>query len=515
MLDQTRRSCGASDPASSLRICFANAIIKKITTFCLAVIISIGAAGTVFAEPDDSASAGAEIYLEDPSLEAPDTSHAEAALLVDMNSGRTIYGKNADERLYPASTTKMMTAILALESGRMEETTTATYEALKSITLEDSHMGITIGEELSMVDLVNSMMIYSANDSANVIACHLGGTMEEFVDMMNAKALEIGMSNTHFVNPCGVHDDDHYTTANDLATLAQYCMKNEEFREIVKKPSYHIAPTNKYEVDRDLPSTNLFLSMARSSYYMYKPCTGIKTGTTEAAGHCLVSSASYNGQDLLAVVLKCDDLDVKENAFSYKVSKSLFDFGFNNYESGVVATTGTIVTHSKVAESKKGKAVNLTVESDVNALVPKGVDITKDVEAVTDVPDNLTAPISKGDVLGTVTYTYNGVEMGTANLIAANDVEQDMILHIFLIVIGVIKNPLFFIPVILIIIVALIAKSRKKRRERKKRLQQLKQRREAEESRKFGHNDRITRNAEHRRTSAKGANSRYSDDRIV
>ena len=321
------------------------------------------------------------------------------------------------------------------------------------------------------------------------------------------------MNNTNFVNACGVHDDNHYTTANDLAILAQYCMKNETFREIVKKPSYHIDPTNKYEYDRDLPSTNLFLSMARSSYYMYKPCTGIKTGTTEAAGHCLVSSASYNGQDLLAVVLKCDDLDVKENAFSYKVSKSLFDFGFNNYESGIVATTGTIVTHSKVAESKNGKAVNLTVESDVNALVPKGVDITKEAQAVTNVPETLTAPIAKGDVLGTVTYTYNGVEIGSANLIAANDVERDIILHIFLMIIRVIKNPLFFIPVILIIIVAIIARSKKRRRERKKRLQQLRQKREAEESRIIGHNDRITRNAEHRRTSAKGANSRYSDER--
>ena len=487
--------------------------IKKITSFCIAVMISIGAAGTVFAEPDDNAGADASIYLEDPSLEAPDTSHAEAALLIDMNSGRMIYGKNIDEHLYPASTTKMMTAILALESGKMGETTTATYEALKTITLEDSHMGITIGEELSMTDLVNSMLIYSANDSANVIACHVGGSIEEFVEMMNTKAQELGMNDTHFVNACGVHDDNHYTTANDLAILAQYCMKNETFREIVKRPSYHIAPTNKYTVDRDLPSTNLFLSMARSSYYVYKPCTGIKTGTTEAAGHCLVSSASYDGQDLLAVVLKCDDLDVKENAFSYKISKSLFDFGFNNYESGIVAATGTIVTHSKVAESKKGKAVNLTVESDINALVPKGVDITKEAEAVINVRDNLTAPITKGDVLGTVTYTYKGVDIGTANLIAANDVEQDVILHTFLVIIGVITNPIFFIPVILVIIIAFIARSRKRRRERKKRLHQLRQKRESEESRLIGHTDRITRNTENRRTSAKGANSRYSDER--
>ena len=175
----------------------------------------------------------------------PTRPHAEAALLMDMNSGRLIYGKNIDERLYPASTTKMMTGILALESGHMGETATATYEALKDITLEDSHMGILIGEELTMTDLINGMLVYSANDAANVIAIQVAGSMDAFVDMMNAKAQELGMTNTHFVNACGTHNDDHYTTARDLAILARYCMQNETFRSIVSQPTYHIAPTNK------------------------------------------------------------------------------------------------------------------------------------------------------------------------------------------------------------------------------------------------------------------------------
>ena len=172
-------------------------------------------------QPDSSAASYGE-YVESDSLTVPDTSHAEAALLMDMNSGRLIYGKNIDERLYPASTTKMMTGILALESGHMGETATATYEALKDITLEDSHMGILIGEELTMTDLINGMLVYSANDAANVIAIQVAGSMEAFVDMMNAKAQELGMTNTHFVNACGTHNDDHYTTARDLAILARY-----------------------------------------------------------------------------------------------------------------------------------------------------------------------------------------------------------------------------------------------------------------------------------------------------
>ncbi len=502
--------------------------IKKLISLLSAAVVAVGVSSAALAEPEPTEGgetatqategaaapeAGTGVYMENPELTAPDTEHAEAALLMDMNSGRLIYGKNTDEKLYPASTTKMMTAILALESGKMGDTTTATYEALQSITLEDSHMGILIGEELTMKDLVYSMLIYSANDSANVIAVHVGGSMSAFVDMMNAKAQELGMTNTHFANPCGIQDENHYTTAADLATLALYCMKNEEFRNIVKQPIYHIDPTNKYGLNRDLPSTNLFLSTSRSSYYLYKPCTGIKTGTTEAAGHCLVASAEYKDLDLLTVVLKCDDLDVKENAYSYIVSKNLFDFGFNNYEAGVLAKTGSIVWDSKVKEAKKDKRVSLTVDTDVNALVPIGNDISAEVEPVISLPE-LTAPIEKGQVLGTISYMYHDTEIGKANLIAANGVEQDIFKHVFYIVLDIITNPLVFIPAILVIIIALIARSKKRRRERKKRLQQLKQRRESEESRMITGKDRISRNTERHRTSAKNSNSRYSDDRL-
>lgn len=504
---------------------------KKLAALLAAAAITFSSCCPVFAEPDDNTSSTTEpaatetttagtsqiassVYMEDDTLTPPDTDRAEAALIMDMNSGRIIYGKNIDERLFPASTTKMMTGILALESGKMGDTTTATYEALQSITLEDSHMGILIGEQLTMTDLVNGMLVYSANDAANVIAIHVAGSMQAFVDMMNAKAQELGMTGTHFVNACGTHNDDHYTTARDLAILAKYCMQNETFREIVKQPTYHIAPTNKYTQDRYLSSTNLFLGTSRSSYYYSKQYTGIKTGTTSQAGHCLVASAEYNGMNLISVVLKCQDLDVKENAYSYIVTQNLFDFGFNNYYSGVLASPGNIVSDSPVYEAKSNKRVTLTVDKEVSGLIPSGDDISADVQTVTSLPERIDAPISKGDILGTVSYQYRGTEIGSANLVAANDVEQNMILHIFHIVIGIILNPLVFIPVILIIIIAAVARSRKKRRERKRRIQQLKKRKGIED----GHvrttaPDRKLRTSEMHRTSAKGSNSRYSGDR--
>ncbi len=491
---------------------------KKIAAAFLAVVITCASAVSVFAEPDATEApkkSNSEVYMENTKLDEPDTSHAEAALLMDMKTGRVIYSKNSSERMYPASTTKMMTGILAIESGKMDETATATYEALKSITIEDSHMGILVGEELTMKDLLNGMLVYSANDAANVIAVQVGGSIEAFVDLMNAKAAELGMKDTHFLNPCGVHEKNHYTTADDLAILARYCMENETFREIVGKASYHIDPTNKYKQNRDLPATNLFLSTARSASHLYKPCTGIKTGTTEAAGHCLVSSATYNDMELLSVVLKCDDENVKEKAYSYTISRTLFDFGFNNYESGVLAAPGTVVADSKVYEARKDKRVSLTVNSEIRALIPIGDDISKEVEtSVNLASDRINAPITKGDELGTIVYTYQGKEIATAPLVAANDVELNLLLHIFHSIINFLTNPLVFIPAILIIIALLIARSKKRKAERRRKLHQIRQRRAAAEGNPNMYaQKRAMREAELNRQRSKGSNSRYSDDR--
>ncbi len=492
---------------------------KRIAAAMLSVMVMLMSSASVLAEPESTSKPkkekSAEVYMESPDLEAPDTSHCEGALLMDMKTGRVIYSKNADAKMYPASTTKMMTAILALESDKMNDRVVATYDALKSITLEDSHMGILVGEELSMKDLINGMLVYSANDASNVIAIHIAGSMPEFVDLMNAKAAELGLKGTNFENACGVHDKDHYTTAEDLAILARYCMKNEQFREIVKKPMYHIDPTNKYKQNRDLPTTNLFLSTARSASHLYKPCTGIKTGTTDAAGHCLVSSATYNDMELLSVVLKADDQNVNEKAYSYTISRTLFDFGFNNYESGVLAAPGTIVADSKVYEARKDKRVSLTVNSDITALIPVGEDISKEVEPKVELSGaRIEAPVTKGEELGTISYTYHGKVIATAPLIAANDVELNILLHIFHTIIDFITNPLVLIPAILIIIALLIARSKKKKQERRRKLHQIRQRRAAQENNADSYaQKRSMRNTELNHSSSKGSNSRYSGDK--
>ncbi len=454
----------------------------------------------------------AGITMEDPTLTPPDTSHAQSALLMDMNSGRVLYSKNLDERVYPASITKIMTCVLALENGNMADTVTASYEALKSITLEDSAMGILVGEELTMEQLVYGMMVHSANDAANVIAVHLGGSMDAFVEMMNAKAQELNMTGTHFANPCGSHDDNHYTTARDIAILSKYAMKNEQFREIVKTVVYKIPPTAKYTQERILANTNLFLSTIRSRNYYYPPAIGIKTGHTSQAGYCLASAAAYNETELLAIVMNCPNVDEQTQAYSYIDSKNLFEFGFDNYTHQTLATVGDIVNDSKVYEAKDDMRVAVTVDADVSALISNKADGAEAVKPVYDMPEQISAPIAKGDTLGTITYYYNDIPVGSANLIATNDVERNNFLHVLHIILKVITSPFFFVPVIILILIMLYARHRKKKIERQKRIQQLKRQRQ--------HNypdnetgtrtpDRNASRTERNQRDTKGENSRY------
>ncbi|MDD6484838.1 MAG: D-alanyl-D-alanine carboxypeptidase [Clostridiales bacterium] len=469
---------------------------------------AIKASGDIGANMDIAYSSGnGSVYLEDESMGEPDVRYAQAALLMDLNSGRLLYGKNIDQKLYPASTTKIMTGILAIELCQdMNEVITAPYEAIAPITLEDSHMGILTGEELTFEQLLTGMLVYSANDAANVLAIHLAGSMDAFVAMMNQKAQELGMTNTHFANSCGTHDDNHYTTARDLAIISQYAMHNETFREIVKMPIYKIAPTNKYTSERILVNTNLFLSTSRSMSHYYPPCTGIKTGHTSQAGYCLVSSAQYNDIQLLAITLNCPNEDVKDKAYSYIDSRTLFDFGFDNYVNQVIASPGDVVSDSKVAEAKNNTRVALTVEAQVNALVPANVDSSADIIPSINIPDTLNAPIKKGDVLGSVTYTYKGTQIGTSNLIATNDVERNNLIHALNIVIKIITSPFFFIPVIILIILLMVANNKKKKRERQKRIQSLRRSKQQKSP------DRSASRTARIQEEARGSNSRYTNN---
>ncbi len=409
-------------------------------------------------------SSGETIFIENPSMTSPSVNSSDSALLIDMNSGRLLYGKNINKRIYPASTTKIMTGILAIEMGNFDDVVTVSSEAIAPITIYDSQIGLLVGEKLTLEQLVNAMLIPSANDAANAIAVHLAGSIDGFIEIMNQKAKELGMNNTHYESVCGMHNDNHYTTANDLALLSQYAMKNETFRNIVKTATYKIGPTNKYDAERNLSSTNLFLS---SAYHKYPLCTGIKTGHTSKAGYCLVSSAQYENMNLLSVVMGCQNEDLESKAYSYIDSKALYDFGFKNYMNKVVAAPGDIVHTSEVYEAKGKKSAELTVDNTINALVPVK-NGSQEITAEFNLPEQISAPIAKGTVLGTVTYSYEGTIIATSNLVMVNDVERNELLHIFHKITKVLFSPYFFIPVLIILL--LIYNHRRKQKLRRKRI---------------------------------------------
>lgn len=397
---------------------------------------------------------------------------AEGAIFMDMKTGREIYSKNPDEKLYPASTTKILTAIIALERGNLEEVITASRSAIDPITLEDSHMGIYVGEQFTLEQLINGMLIYSANDAANVIAVHLAGSIDEFANVMNEKAKEIGVVNSNFVNPHGFHNDNHYTTARDLATISRYAMKNEKFREIVKTTRYTIPATPKYKEDRILPTTNHLISKIRNSYHFYQPAIGIKTGYTSLAGNCLVSAAAKDGTEFLCVILKCTNANSKAGAYSFVDSTALFEYGFRNYKYYAIATNSDVVSDSAVYEAKAATRVALTVENEIGALLPVTFDKNTDIESNVLLNEKINAPIQEGQVLGSISYSYKGEDIGTSNLLAVNAVERDSLLFVIHGILNVITSPFFIIPIIAFagLIIYIKIQRRKKRNKRRNRL---------------------------------------------
>ena len=271
--------------------------------------------------------------------------------------------------------------------------------------------------------------------------------------------------------------------------------------------------TNKYQLERNLPSTNLFLSKARSSYHYYQPCIGIKTGHTSKAGYCLVSAAENDGTELLTVVMKCANTNEGEGAYSYIDTKTLFQFGFNNYKNKTIASPGDIVADTKVNEAKGRVRVSLTVPDEVSALIPANTDNDSDIEKKIDIPESVDAPVNQGDTIGSVVYSYDGKDLAKVNLVAANEVERNEVIHVLNKVLKVITSPFFFIPAIVLIILIIIANNRRKKRERKRRIQQLKRKKQKDGDAPGSYRipDRHAARTQIQREETKGSNSRYKD----
>lgn len=365
------------------------------------------------------------------------STYSPTCLLMEASTGKVIYDKNGYEKAYPASTTKIMTAILTLEHCNLTDVATASYEAVYSVPVGYSNANIQVGEELTINQLLNVLLINSANEAANVLAEHIAGSVDSFATMMNAKAEEIGCLNTHFVNPNGVHNENHYSTAYDLALMGRYAMKNDIFREFVNTKFYTLPATNKYLTnDRVFGTTNELLKKdTRDSVdnYYYEYCTGIKTGYTNAAKSCIVASAKKDDIEYIVVILGAGTTDNGLSA-RYLDCKTLFNYAFENY---TVKKLNDEEADLKTINIPNGtlstKHLKVKIQDEINVLLKKSTDTTNLTPTV-EINKDLPVPIVKNSIVGKITYTIDGNEY-TSNLIAGNNVyESNTVTNILTIV---------------------------------------------------------------------------------
>ena len=358
---------------------------------------------------------------------------AKAALLVDWDTETVLYAKNEHAELYPASLTKIMTALLTLEAvdqGKLalDQELTATASALDGLAADGSTAGIKVGETMTVENYLKCMLIVSANEACDVLAEGVSGSVSAFVDAMNARAAELGCKNTHFVNPNGLHDSQHYTSAWDLYLITREALKHPEFMAVCDMGVAEIPATNLSE-SRRLRTTNYLLSNWRAAGYLYPDAHGIKTGSTSEAGHCLVSSATRGSRSLISVVLGADRV-VGENGVadvkSFSETKRLFEWGFANFSTQTVLTELDMLADVPVALSKID-SVAVHPDREVTLVLPNDVG-PEDLERKLTLEENVQAPVSAGQELGSVELSHNGTVYVSVPLVALNDVEASKLL---------------------------------------------------------------------------------------
>ncbi|MBE6990609.1 MAG: D-alanyl-D-alanine carboxypeptidase [Ruminococcaceae bacterium] len=359
--------------------------------------------------------------IEDPDIQA------RAAMLVDADTGRVLYEKNGYTAQYPASITKVMVALLVLEAVdqgdlRMDQEITATESSLANLTPDSSTADIEAGETLTVEQLLYCMLLVSANETGDILGEAMYGSDTAMVEQMNRRAAELGCTNTHFANTSGLHDPNHYISPWDIYLIAREALKHDTFVTICSSKSYTVPETNMHQ-QRDLHTTNALISNWRSTGYLYEGATGIKTGTTQEAGHCLLASATRNGRTLISIVLGAG-ISSEEDGYrtmSFTETSRLFDWGFDNF------TNLTVLEEEKlyavpVELSKETNTVMVHPERTTQAVLPYDLDPEADLTYTLDLPTSVDAPVTAGEQLGTVTVSYNGQDYVTVPLLALNDV---------------------------------------------------------------------------------------------
>ena len=449
----------------------------------LAALVALTSAVTAFAEsPSD--------YNKNvPQLLREDHLYADAAILMDAENGNVLFAKNARKRMYPASTTKVMTLLLALESGIAMDTTIVIPQQAMEIPADSSLVPVFPGDVMTFRDLLYGFMLTSGNDGANAVAVLVSGSVDGFVERMNRKAKELGCEDTHFANPHGYHDEEHYSTALDLARIARAAVQMESFRRIVSAPNYTMSiQRGNTSVDTRVLNTNALLK--KDSSYYYSDCIGIKTGYHSMAGQCFVGAAERDGVRLVTV-----DLHSPASIDKWVDTIRLFNFGFTRYTgysleqmftfaSSRIATlrvSNAIETdpyngmlNLKIAQISDPDYVRMVENDNETAMEQAIVDFVSRCEMT--VTSNMVAPVSEGEIIGRLRYMDQSGKAITALLVADRTIAEQppkaSLTDIFP-VLRYFENPLVVllaVVLILLIVLLLIAAAvRGARRDRRRK----------------------------------------------
>ena len=356
----------------------------------------------------------ADISTEDYNPDNLST-NSPSIILMDAVSGKVMYSKNAFERRYPASTTKLMTAILTLENCKLSDKVTVSHDAIFNVPVGYSHANLREGEILTVEQLLNVLLIPSANDAAFVLAEHIAGSVDKFSEMMNNKAKELGCLDTHFVNPNGIHSNDHYSTAYDMSLIGRYAMQFEDIMRIAMVNQYTLPKTNKYsKEDRIFNSTNGLIT--KNDEYYYPDATGLKTGYTDKSGYCIVTTAKRDNMELLSVVFGSDTIKDR-----YEDCIDLFDYGFENYSYESLVKKNDVIDSVYVkGATNETKELNVLAKDDIEVLMKNSTGLNN-IERKVELNSDLAAPIAENEVVGKISYVIDG-ETFSADLVAEHAV---------------------------------------------------------------------------------------------
>lgn len=345
--------------------------------------------------------------------------YCPSCILIEANTGKILYEKNSNDVRFPASTTKIMTAILTVENCNLDDVATVSHNAVYSIPYDYTHASLKEGEELTIEQLLYALMIPSANDAAIVLAEHISGSVEEFAKLMNKRAEELGCKNTHFVNPNGIHSKDHTSTSYDLALMGKFAMQNSIIRKIVSTTQFTLPATNKYsKADRTFNNSNDLLNTY--SRYYYEGTTGVKTGYTGEAGNCIIASAKKNDFEVILVVLGGESTNTGLSQ-RYLDCKTLFDYAFKNYSIKTLNEKNAVLKQITVrGATEETQNLNVLIKDKIEIFSENSADLSS-LEPEITLDENLMAPISANSAIGKITYNYDG-QTYSSDLIAETQV---------------------------------------------------------------------------------------------